>query len=64
MAVIHEQSQNHSKSTQYHYLKIYAKLPLHIKVALTEFHIFIVRDGNIHVNTSFQTHNMLCKQNN
>lgn len=63
MAVNHEESQNHSKSTQSHYLKMYAKLLLHTKVALSAFHIFIVREYT-HVNISFQTHNMFCKQNN
>lgn len=67
MAVNNEESQTHSKSTQTHskstqshYLKTYAKLPLHIKVALSAFLIFIVRE-HTHMNISAQTYNMLCK---
>lgn len=63
MPVNHEERQNHFKSTQSHYLKIYAKLSLHMKVALSNFHIFSARE-HTYVNISFQTHNMLCKQNN
>lgn len=54
MVANHEESQNHSKSTQSHYLKIYAKLPLHIKVVLSEFHIFII-SKHTHVNIPWRT---------
>lgn len=43
MAVNHEESQNDSKSAPALCFKIYAKLPLQIEVALSAFHIFIVR---------------------
>lgn len=62
-AVNHEESQNHFKSTQSHYLKIHAKLPLHIKVALSKFHIYTARE-HTYMTIYFQTHSMLCKQNN